>query len=59
MSWTDAIHQALEACLERGDDGEVYRTLQDATAAINSWLDEWDVRMSTSLVLLNLTPAPS
>lgn len=46
---SDAIHQRLETCLEEGDDAAVYRTLQEATADIDGWLDEWDARMSALL----------
>ncbi|KAG9019268.1 hypothetical protein FRB90_004537 [Tulasnella sp. 427] len=44
----NAIHQRLESCLEDGDDSAVYRTLQEATADIDGWLEEWDIRMSAS-----------
>lgn len=44
----NAIHQQLESCLADGDDGAVFSTLQEATADIDGWLEEWDARMSAS-----------
>ena len=43
----DTIHQKLEVCLAQGDDAAVHQALQEATADIDLWLDEWDVRMSS------------
>lgn len=44
----NAIHQKLESCLEDSDDSAVFSTLQEATADIDGWLEEWDARMSAS-----------
>lgn len=51
MRALDAIHQRLESCLEDGDDGTVYRALQEATTDIDRWLEEWDARMSRRFLL--------
>lgn len=41
-----AIHERLQKSQDHTDDKSIFRTLQEATADIDSWLSEWDVRMS-------------
>ncbi|KAG8857969.1 hypothetical protein FRB96_005460 [Tulasnella sp. 330] len=43
-----AIHERLQKSQVQSDDRWIFQTLQEATADIDAWLEEWDIYMSTS-----------